>query len=150
MAAESRSICLNKESDHKEISEIIDVTKSNFFEVSEIASNWTFSSPVRYWDFLFFFQKSNDFIKRVSTASWIAIDEEMSGIQLPPSLGGALKKDESPEDRYSTFKKVSERYSIIQLGISLFEKVPETTGKFDVVSTLFSARPHNWISSFSP
>lgn len=69
-------------------------------------------------------QKSNEFIQNVRKASFIAIDEEMSGIQVPTLEGSKLKKDDAPEDRYPvSTKQVSERYSIIQLGICLFEQV---------------------------
>ena len=47
----------------------------------------------------------------------------MTGINLPGS--GRPRKDESPSEKYSELKQVPERYSIIQLGVSLFEKVPE-------------------------
>lgn len=56
-------------------------------------------------------------------------------------MGGILAKDETPTDRYAKFKKVSERYSMIQLGISLFENVPEAPGKFHVVRICADARP---------
>jgi hypothetical protein len=81
-------------------------------------------------------QQSNDFIKNIPNASFIAIDEEMSGIQLPFFMSTRLAKDETPEDRYPSFKQVSERYSIIQLGVSLFEKVSGSStqkSKFHVV-----------------
>jgi len=58
----------------------------------------------------------------LKTASYVAIDEEMTGISLPgekPPL-----KDDTPEQRYQRFKKIPERYSIISVGISLFHKNP--------------------------
>lgn len=100
------------ESSDEEESIIIDCTKGNFIE------------------------QSNDFIKRVNRASYIAIDEEMTGIQLPPSLcddSGRLSKEASPAERYSSTKKVSERYSIIQLGICLFEEDSKAPEKINVV-----------------
>lgn len=71
-----------------------------------------------------FFQQSNEFLQQLPNASWIAIDEEMTGISLPPVCGGSVKpsKGDSPEQRYTSMKAVPERYSIIQLGISLFEQ----------------------------
>lgn len=59
----------------------------------------------------------------------------MTGIQLPPSLGQSdlLVKDASPADRYAGTKQVSERYSIIQLGICLFEEDREAPEKIHVV-----------------
>eukprot|EP00934_Nitzschia_sp_Nitz4_P006019 Nitzschia sp. Nitz4//scaffold13_size275219//72416//74749//NITZ4_000858-RA/size275219-augustus-gene-0.257-mRNA-1//-1//CDS//3329535966//6009//frame0 len=69
-----------------------------------------------------FIEQSDDFIKRLPGAAWIAIDEEMSGIQLPSSIAGQVKKDDTPEVRYPSLKPVSERYALIQLGVSLFEE----------------------------
>ena len=59
----------------------------------------------------------------------------MTGIQLPPSLGQSdlLVKDASPADRYAGTKQVSERYSIIQLGICLFQEDTENPEKIHVV-----------------
>ena len=53
----------------------------------------------------------------------MAIDEEMTGISLPGS--GRPNKTETPADRYLELKEVPERYSIIQLGVSLFHWIPE-------------------------
>lgn len=72
-----------------------------------------------------FLEQSNDLIRRLPTAAWIAVDEEMTGISLPNTKRPA--KDESPAKRYSTLKQVPERYSIIQLGICLFEEAGTTT-----------------------
>jgi hypothetical protein len=61
-------------------------------------------------------------LKWLKTASYVAIDEEMTGISLPgekPPL-----KDDTPEQRYQRFKKIPERYSIISVGVSLFHKNP--------------------------
>ena len=68
-----------------------------------------------------FLEQSNDFIRNLPNASWISIDEEMTGISLPPGEAKKNCKDDSPTDRYSTIKLVPERYAIIQLGICLFE-----------------------------
>lgn len=68
-----------------------------------------------------FLEQSNDFIRHLKNASWIAIDEEMTGISLPHGESKRLSKDDSPEDRYPSLKPVPERYAIIQLGICLFE-----------------------------
>lgn len=69
-----------------------------------------------------FLVQSNDFLRHLPTASWIAIDEEMTGISLPPSESPRPCKEDAPEDRYTSLKQVPERYSIIQLGICLFEQ----------------------------
>jgi len=70
-----------------------------------------------------FIEQSNDLIAHLPSATFIAIDEEMTGISLPGQ--GRPRRDEPPDQTYAELKKVPERYSIIQLGISLFEKVPE-------------------------
>jgi hypothetical protein len=66
-------------------------------------------------------QQSNDFIKHLPNASLISMDEEMTGIMLPPGMAGRPSKEDTPSDRYSTLKQIPERYSMIQLGICLFE-----------------------------
>jgi CAF1 family ribonuclease len=52
----------------------------------------------------------------------------MTGISLPPSETVPLSKEDTPSRRYSTLKLVPERYSIIQLGVSLFEQTTASTG----------------------
>jgi hypothetical protein len=51
----------------------------------------------------------------------------MTGISLPPSEAAPLSKEDPPSSRYSTLKLVPERYSIIQLGVSLFEQTTSET-----------------------
>jgi len=68
-----------------------------------------------------FLEQSNDFIRHLPNASWIAIDEEMTGISLPPAETKRLSKEHSPTDRYPSIKLVPERYAIIQFGVCLFE-----------------------------
>jgi hypothetical protein len=58
----------------------------------------------------------------LKTASYVAIDEEMTGISLPGEKRSP--KDDTPEQRYQRLKKIPERYSIISVGISLFHKNP--------------------------
>jgi hypothetical protein len=70
-------------------------------------------------------QQSNDFIKHLPNASFVSMDEEMTGIMLPPGMAGRPSKDDMPSDRFSALKKVPERYSLIQLGICLFEAKPK-------------------------
>jgi hypothetical protein len=70
-------------------------------------------------------QQSNDFIKHLPNASLISLDEEMTGIMLPPGMAGRPSKDDMPSDRYPAFKQIPERYSMIQLGICLFEAQPQ-------------------------
>jgi hypothetical protein len=70
-------------------------------------------------------QQSNDFIKHLPNASFVSLDEEMTGIMLPPGMAGRPSKDDMPSDRYPAFKQIPERYSMIQLGICLFEAQPQ-------------------------
>jgi hypothetical protein len=92
------------------------------------------------------FQQSLDLMKRLPNASWIAIDEEMTGIMLPGGMAKRPSKDETPAARYPSLKLVPERYAIIQLGICLFEqtgkKDPENGGhaSFHVVCYSFQSR----------
>ena len=44
---------------------------------------------------------------------------------LPPGMAGRPSKDDMPSDRYPAFKRIPERYSMIQLGICLFEAQPQ-------------------------
>jgi hypothetical protein len=90
-----------------------------------------------------FLEQSNDLIARLPNAAWIAVDEEMTGINLPNTKRPS--KDDTPANRYPTLKQVSERYSIIQLGICLFEEAGTTTSpegvetmKFHVVRNAIS------------
>ena len=80
-------------------------------------------------------EQSNDFIRHLPNASWIAIDEEMTGISLPHGESRRLSKDDSPADRYSSLRPVPERYAIIQLGICLFEhRCSRETERYDEAS----------------
>ncbi len=82
-----------------------------------------------------FLEQSNDFIRHLPNASWIAIDEEMTGIQLPFGESKRLSKDDSPAYRYPGLKPVPERYAIIQLGICLFEhRTSRETEQYDEAS----------------
>lgn len=66
-------------------------------------------------------EQSNDFLRHLPGASWIAVDLEMTGIQVPNSKRPS--KEEPPSERYrNSLKEVPERYSIIQLGICLFHQ----------------------------
>ena len=69
-----------------------------------------------------FLKESLDFMEHLPKASWISLDEEMTGIMLPGGTAKRPLKDEAPAARYSSLKIVPERYSIIQLGICLFEQ----------------------------
>ena len=64
-------------------------------------------------------------MKHLPNANFISIDEEMTGIFLPPSStsnNSKFRKDDTPAKRYKLLKKIPEHYSILQLGICLFEE----------------------------
>lgn len=67
-----------------------------------------------------FIEQSNDLIQHLPESVFVAIDEEMTGIQT-----GRLSKDDTPAERYASSKPFPERYSIIQVGICLFLPNPE-------------------------
>eukprot|EP00980_Cylindrotheca_fusiformis_P001724 scaffold397_cov111-Cylindrotheca_fusiformis.AAC.2 len=89
-----------------------------------------------------FLQQSNDLIRRLPTASWIAVDEEMTGISLPDAK--RPRKDDTPSDRYSSLKLASERYSIIQLGICLFEEAGTSTSSDGIETMKFHVRRYKF------
>jgi poly(A)-specific ribonuclease len=62
-------------------------------------------------------QQSNDFLLHLPRADFVAIDEEMTGISLPSQ--GRPRKEQTPTERYGAQKLIPERYSIIQLGVSV-------------------------------
>jgi hypothetical protein len=132
---------------------MVNVTKKNFLEVScacyqtFVSFSWCFCSlsssscatkntntcypTFELWHafcfyvvYLFFFalQQSNDLLEYLPSAAFVAIDEEMTGISLPGWK--RPKKDDTPAERYNSLKKVPERYTIIQVGISLFHANP--------------------------
>lgn len=88
------------------------------------ADMYTWSVSASYYISPYFAQQSNDLIKHLETAAFVAIDEEMTGIQMPGS--GRPRKEIPPSVKYPELKQAPERYSIIQLGVSLFHaNVPE-------------------------
>jgi len=71
-----------------------------------------------------FLEQLRDFLLNLPTASFISIDEEMTGISLPGSRSRP-NKVELPSERYTNLlKEVPERYAILQVGIALFHKNP--------------------------
>jgi CAF1 family ribonuclease len=73
-------------------------------------------------------QQSNDLLRHLPTASFVAIDEEMTGISCSSPAGGGgggyrpPPRDQCPAERYPFLKQAPERYSIIQLGVALFHR----------------------------
>jgi len=89
--------------------------------------SFLFHSPLCFY----ISQQSNDLLRHLPTASFVAIDEEMTGISLPGSAGRP-RKDRSPSQRYvEALKQVPERYSIIQLGVALFHAERDDDGDDD-------------------
>jgi poly(A)-specific ribonuclease len=74
-------------------------------------------------------KQSNDLIRHLPSAAFVALDEEMTGITLPSVAaagGNKPAKDETAQQRYQAhLKPVAERYSMVQLGICLFHQHPE-------------------------
>lgn len=71
--------------------------------------------------------------EKISTASFICFDEEMSGIT-NPEFSLRNRKEDDPDARYLKMVPVASRYSIIQIGICLFHKVGDN----------FEASPYNF------
>lgn len=101
---------------------MVNVTKDNFLEVSD------------------------EFLKHLSTAAYVSIDEEMTGISLPGSNNRRPAKDDTCAQRYERQKSVPETYSIIQMGVCLFHHV-ENDGKNEdgkEGKSEYMARPYNF------
>ena len=75
------------------------------------------------------------------TASFVAIDEEMTGIHLPGVF--VERMADSTEERYAKMKSVAEHYKIIQIGLCLFHEVPHAAGDNTAIPK-FEARPYNF------
>ena len=73
-----------------------------------------------------FLEECQDFLEHLKKAAFVAIDEEMTGISVPTSDGRRpfMPKDDTPEERYLRIKGAAERYSIMQLGVTLFFQTP--------------------------
>lgn len=91
-----------------------------------------------------FIKESNDLIRNLPSAAFVAIDEEMTGIVIPNSP--RPPKDQTPDERYNMLKAVPEKYSIIQLGICLFHEHPDfhTNRISGVDAPEFVARKYNF------
>ena len=73
-----------------------------------------------------FLEQLSDLLLHLPTASFISIDEEMTGISLPGSRNSRPNKVELPSERYTRLLKgVPERYAILQVGVALFHKNPK-------------------------
>ncbi|KAL7514124.1 hypothetical protein ACHAXN_012702 [Cyclotella atomus] len=74
-----------------------------------------------------FLTSLRDLLIHLPTASYIAIDEEMTGIRINHKKPN---KAELPGERYTnSWKGVPERYGILQVGIALFHKNPDYRAK---------------------
>jgi hypothetical protein len=73
-----------------------------------------------------FLDQLRDLLVHLPTASFISIDEEMTGISLPGSRNSRPNKVELPSERYTNLlKEVPERYAILQVGVAVFHKNPK-------------------------
>jgi hypothetical protein len=75
-------------------------------------------SPHSFLSHATLLQQSNDFLEHLPQATFVAIDEEMTGIHLPGKA--RPRRDETPAQHYRAQKGAPERYSLLQLGICLF------------------------------
>jgi hypothetical protein len=83
-------------------------------------------------------QQSNDFLEHLPHATFVAIDEEMTGIHLPGEA--RPRRDETPAQHYRAQKGAPERYSLLQLGICLFTQ-DDTFSRWKVRRYNFYAFP---------
>lgn len=85
-----------------------------------------------------FLTQLSDFLTHLPTSSYIAIDEEMTGISLPTTNGYQRpNKLELPRVKYlRSLKGVPERYSILQVGVALFHKNPKYNIKPTTTTTM--------------
>ena len=73
-----------------------------------------------------FLEQLRDLLVHLPTASFVSIDEEMTGISLPGSRNSRPNKVELPSERYTNLlKEVPERYAILQVGVAVFHKNPK-------------------------
>ena len=70
-------------------------------------ANWALESP--------------KLLELLKTASFVAIDEEMTGISTPDQQ--RIHVEETLQQRYDKIRAAPETYSIIQVGICLYHKV---------------------------
>jgi hypothetical protein len=92
-----------------------------------------------------FVEQSNDLLRHLPTAAFVAIDEEMTGISIPGT--GRPPKEQAPFQRYPLLKQVPERYAIIQLGICLFHPVVTTALDTDTPNDPVSASTNGTTTS---
>jgi len=98
------------------------------------------------------FSEALDLIQTLlPTASFMAIDEEMTGISL---LDPDWSIAQSPEERYISMKKVATTYRIIQFGVCLFHKevciLLSLLVYFVVVREMCWWQDHSIFSRFQP
>ena len=82
------------------------------------------------------------------TASFVAIDEEMTGIHLITAGGEKLEKmDDTTEQRYAKMRLVAQHYKLIQIGLCLFHELPPQPDADGYAPPRFEARPYNFYVS---
>jgi poly(A)-specific ribonuclease len=77
-----------------------------------------------------------DIINRIENSDYISFDLEMTGIE--NEKNNSLI--DTPENRYLKYKKTSEKYSIIQLGLSLFKQIKNPNNPNEI---LYECYPYN-------
>lgn len=69
-----------------------------------------------------FLEQSDELIQLLPSAAYISLDLKVTGVNIPNF--SKPNKFEKPEERYAQSKRIPERYSIVQVGISLFHENP--------------------------
>lgn len=88
-----------------------------------------------------YIQESNDFLEHLPKASFVALDEEMTGIN--PTGVQRPTRDTIPKQSYPTFHKpAAEDFTLVQLGICLFIEGSEG-GRWNVRRYNFYMFPDN-------
>ena len=78
-------------------------------------------------------------INLIKTSEYISFDLEMTGIE--NDKNNVII--DTPENRYLKYKKTSEKFSIIQLGISIFNKVKNDSSESSANKIIYDCYPYN-------
>ena len=84
-----------------------------------------------------YYKQEKELLNLIETSDYISFDLEMTGIE--NDKNNSLL--DTPEYRYSKYKKSSEKYSIIQLGLSFFKLV--TNPNIYHKQIIYECRPYN-------
>lgn len=84
-----------------------------------------------------YYKQEKELLNLIETSDYISFDLEMTGIE--NDKNNSLL--DTPEYRYSKYKKSSEKYSIIQLGLSFFKLI--TNPNIYHKQIIYECRPYN-------